>query len=273
MRKPATRIHILLGVALLLLAGVAWALVSGIEVISPGKVGSNTSEQIEVTVKNGDNPVPDAKILVTTDYGWVQRGEVFPEKARIGELKLLEDQTQHGDKVKRAVYTADSEGHVAFFFYGDPADVGREATVIIRELSGSFQTSFRIKIGSTQLVRGDPLPVCTPVLLDKQADAGNASDPVFVLWVGFEDSSGKLIDIDDAEAHVPCASLTEGVTVLIDDTEMFDRYVAVLLKHVPVSGATVEIQLIGQNGVAAAGTINTGDSPDPRGSDTSLWRN
>ena len=112
----------------------------------------------------------------------------------------------------------------------------------------------------------------SPVLFDKQADARDESDPVFVLWIGLGDSSSKLIDIDDAEAHLPCTSLTEGVTVLIDDIEMFDRYVAVLLKDVPAFGASVYVELVGENRVAAAGTINTGDVPDPRWNDTSLWR-
>ncbi len=127
--------------------------------------------------------------------------------------------------------------------------------------------------GTLRLKAGDSLPVCTPVLFDKQADAGgDPNHPVFIFWVGFEDSSGRLLDIDDAEATAYCTSLRAGVNRITRSNMMFDRYVPIALEDVPASGAKVHVKLVGKNGVVSSFILCTNDRPDPRGRNASFWR-
>lgn len=135
----------------------------------------------------------------------------------------------------------------------------------------TYRTTFN---GTLRLVAGDPLPACTPVLLDKQSDAGGdpANHPIFVLWVGFEDSSGRLLDVDDAEADVSYKCLTREARLLSTSEIMFDRNVIIALERVPASGARVQVELVGMNGVVSSFTLSTSDRPDPRGRDISFWR-
>lgn len=138
----------------------------------------------------------------------------------------------------------------------------------------SVRAHRRAFTGTHRLKAGDSLPACTPVLFDKQADAGGdpKNHPVFIFWVGFEDSSGRLLDIDDAEAYVRCKYPTRGARLVTKANSLFDRYVAIALEHVPVSGAKVHVELVGKNGVVSSFILSTNDRPDPRGRNASFWR-